>query len=495
VKDGVIAGETVFRLYDTYGFPVDLTGDIARERGLSLDMDGFNEAMAKQRTRAREASQFEMQHVERLNVPHKTEFTGYDYLEQPAEIVGLYRDNQMVDNLKIGDKGFVVLKETPFYAESGGQVGDKGFLESPRGVFEVLNTRKMNNAHLHEGIVRKGELSLRENILAKVDTDKRQRTALNHSATHLLHAALRRIVGEHVQQKGSLVEPERLRFDFSHFAPLKPEEIRAVEELVNAEVRRNTEVKTDIMAVEDALHGGAMALFGEKYGDKVRVLTMGGDFSVELCGGTHINRTGDIGLFKIIYEGGISAGVRRLEAVTGRDAFQWIQKLQMELEGVASLLKTNKEGVSEKLEQALSKTRQLERDLQQTKLSLAKGEGNGQDLSEKARDIAGVKVLSLEVPVFELKTLREMADHLKKKLKRSVVVLGGVSEQKVNLVCGVTPDCVDKIDATALIKHIAEQVGGQGGGRKDMASAGGTQPEALKKALESVYTWVESRVK
>jgi alanyl-tRNA synthetase len=496
LSDNTISGATVFRLYDTYGFPVDLTADIARERGLSLDMDGFEEAMAKQRTRAREASQFSGGFSDRIEIAHKTDFTGYEKLEEEETVLEIYVGTDKRSELKEGEEAAVVLSRTPFYAESGGQVGDQGILAFKNTEFLVKNTRKMGQAHLHYGVLKKGTLQVNQQVQAIVDKEKRRATALNHSATHLLHAALRQLLGSHVQQKGSLVEPQRLRFDFTHHEALSIEQIRALEKEVNEQVLLNTEVQTEVMPVEDALQSGAMALFGEKYGDSVRVLRMGGDYSVELCGGTHVHRTGDIGIFKVTSEGGISAGVRRLEAVTGLGAMAVINQQQASLDSFASLLKTGTDpkSIKEKLEQILSKNTKLEKDLQALKLELVSGKGST-DLSEKAKDINGIKVLAEQVSIDDPKTLREMVDRLKDKLKTAVIVLAAVKEGKISLVAGVTQDQVSVVHAGELVKQLSAMIGGQGGGRADMAQGGGSNANQLAEALSSVDSWVENCVK
>lgn len=498
-----LSGEIVFRLYDTYGFPVDLTADMARERGFLVDMDGFNEAMAIQKTRAREASQFSMQVSDKIDVAHVTDFTGYETLEEESEVLGLFFNQKEVTNLEKGDEGIVVLDHTPFYAEAGGQVGDQGKLFFKDGEFEVHNTRKSGQAHLHIGVMKEGSLALKSKVTAAVNKKKRKATALNHSATHLLHAALRKVLGNHVQQKGSLVEPERLRFDYSHFEPLTKQQIREIEHLVNDQIRYNTPVVTELMPVDEALESGAMALFGEKYDrDKpLRVLRMGGDFSIELCGGTHVVRTGDIGFFKIISEGGIAASVRRLEAVTGKPALDLMDKLQIQLDKIAFLLKTDPESAEEKLQQLMKKNKQLEKDIQQIKLKLLNNEGNAQnfqpkEIGDEHNDIK-VQVLAAEISDADAKMLREMMDRLKNQYKTAVIVLGTVHDQKVTLIAGVTPDVIEKyhIQAGEVVKEAARFVGGQGGGRADLAQAGGNQPEGLKDALESVFSLVHERIK
>lgn len=491
IRGTLIPGETVFKLYDTYGFPVDLTADIARERGLTLDMAGFEEAMKVQKARAREASHFAMT-SERIEVPHSTDFTGYNTLEQVAEVIDLMVEQKPVQALKMGEEGIVVLNQSPFYAEAGGQVGDQGELRFPNGLFEVRNTRKAGNAHLHYGILKKGSLKKGDQVDALVNKEKRRATALNHSATHLLHAALRQVMGTHVQQKGSLVEPDRLRFDFSHFEPLTLEQIHAIERLVNEKIQENSEVQTEELPIEEAMKSGAVALFGEKYGEHVRVLHMNNDFSVELCGGTHVTRTGDIGIFKITSEYGIAAGIRRLEALTGKRAVTWIENLENRLMSVATTLKCGTESIEEKVQQLTLKIRQFEKELQQTKNQLVKG---GSDLISQVREIKGIKVLAAKLPVGDSKTLREMVDHLKSKLGHAAILLSVVQDdQKIRLIAGVTDNCTAKIKAGELVNFVAHQVGGQGGGRPELAEAGGNQPETLDKALASVFEWVEKRL-
>jgi alanyl-tRNA synthetase len=498
MSDGtVILGETVFRLYDTYGFPVDLTADIARGQGLSLDMEGFNKAMEAQKTRARKASQFSADYSISLAPTHtagySTDFVGYQRLEEKSKVVALYQEGNAVSELKTDAIGAVVLDHTPFYAESGGQVGDQGVLRFSAGLFEVKNTKKVGEAYLHYGLVKEGFLKSQDTVLAAVDKETRYATALNHSATHLLHAALRQIVGSHVQQKGSLVEPLRLRFDFSHAEPLTLEQMQKIEKLVNEKIRDNSVVATEIMSVDRAINSGAVALFGEKYGKEVRVLQMGGNFSVELCGGTHVQRTGDIGLFKITAEYGVAAGIRRLEAITGERALEWGHRIAANLDRIGALLKCRPESIEEKVQQLIAKTQLLEKDLQQLKAKLATGKGV--DLTEQILEVKGIPVLAAKLPVGDLKTLRETIDRLKSQLRTAVIVLAGVDEQhKINLIAGVTADCTDKIQANSLVNYVAKQVGGQGGGRVDMAQAGGNQPGHLDAALNSVYKWVEEKL-
>ena len=496
IAGSLIPGETVFRLYDTYGFPVDLTADIAREKELTLDMAGFNEAMEAQKARAREASTFGAHQTDKLEITHTTDFVGYEHLSEAVKIMALYQEDRTASTLKAGETGIVILDHTPFYAEAGGQVGDQGILQVKEGIFEVQNTRKKGEAHLHHGFVKSGLFKVGDTVTAVVDKDKRVATALNHSATHLLHAALRSVLGTHVQQKGSLVEPERLRFDYAHFEPLNSGQVQTIEHLVNTKIRENSSVETKVLPVEQALSSGAMGLFGEKYGKEVRVLHMGDGFSVELCGGTHVSRTGDIGLFKITSEYGVAAGVRRIEAVTGERALNWLDALEGKLNRVATLLKCEPEGIEEKVEQLAIKARQFEKELQQLKTKVAKGDvSEGSDLTKQVKLVKGIKVLAAKLSVGDPKILREMVDGLKDKLGSAVIVLGVVeADNKVSLIAGVTRDLTSKIEAGHLIKHVAAQIGGQGGGRADMAQAGGNQPEQLDEALTSVYEWVEGRL-
>ncbi len=488
-----IPGATVFRLYDTYGFPVDLTADIARERGMSLDMEGFNQAMEAQKTRAREASQFGANYNEALNVTHKTDFVGYERLTETSKVIALYQAGSEVRALQTGDVGAIVLDHSPFYAEAGGQVGDQGVFQFLNGIFVVQNTRKVGEAHFHEGVVKKGTVAPGIEVVARVDQNKRTATALNHSATHLLHAVLRIVLGEHVQQKGSLVEPDRLRFDFSHSEPVQLEQIHRIEQLVNEKIRENSVVATEILPVDQALSSGAMALFGEKYGKEVRVLHMGGDFSVELCGGTHVQRTGDIGLFKITSEYGISAGVRRIEAVTGLKALEWVDVLAGRLNRISELVKSPTDGVEDRIQQLIAKNKQLEKDCQKLKSSLVSGKG----VEESAQEIQGIKILAAKLPMGDIKALREMVDQLKNKWGSAVIVLGIVDEQeRAHVVAGITPDCVTKFNVKAndLVNYVSGQIGGQGGGRAEMAQGGGNQPERLEQALETVYGWVKDHL-
>lgn len=487
-----ILGETVFKLYDTYGFPVDLTADIARERGLQLDMAGFEREMAAQRERARAHSQFGLRQTADLGIGGCTEFHGYDRLEEEATVVALFREGQAVEMLNAGEEGVAVLDHTPFYAESGGQVGDTGWLRADGLEFEVHDTRKQGEGvFTHIGAVKQGQLRRGATVLAQVDAAQRQATALHHSATHLMHAALRQILGTHVSQKGSRVDPQRLRFDFAHFEPVTPEQLEAVERLVNAQIRGNVAVDTTIMAPEEAIAAGAMALFGEKYGDRVRVLRMG-DFSTELCGGTHVRRVGDIGLFKIVAESGVAAGVRRIEAVTGERALDTIAALQERATQAAHLVKGDRDNFPDKVRQLVERTRQLEKELEQLKGRLASGQGS--DLLSQMVEINGVKVLAARLDGVDAKTLREAVDRYKQQLKAAAVLLATVEEGKVRLVAGVTPAETARINAGELVNIVAQQVGGKGGGRPDMAQAGGTDPTALDAALRTVPDWVRKQL-
>ena len=489
-----IPGEVVFTLYDTYGFPLDLTNDIARERGLTIDMPGYDKAMEAQRARARAAGAFKVDYTAAgLDVP-ATEFIGYSSLAEQGVILALLKGGAAVDHLSEGDDGVVVLDRTPFYGESGGQVGDSGYIESGSSRAEVRDCQKQGDSHLHIVHVLQGTLRVGDTIKAKVDENVRQATALNHSATHLLHAALRKILGEHVTQKGSLVDSERLRFDFSHFEAVKPEQLKAIEILVNDQIRANSAVTTDHCDMDEAKAKGAMALFGEKYGDRVRVLTMGEGFSVELCGGTHVSRTGDIGLMRITSESGVAAGVRRIEAVTGAKALALFDNLDQLVESATRTLKTNRDSLIEKIEQLTNQNRKLEKDLAQMKTRLATSGGG--DVLSQARDIEGIKVLALNLDGADSKSLRDTVDQFKNKLGKAVVLLATVEEDnKVALVAGVTQNLTDKIKAGDLMRHVAEQIGGKGGGRPDMAQGGGNDVAALESALASVVSWVERQLK
>ena len=485
----VIPGEVVFKLYDTYGFPVDLTADIARERELSVDEAGFEREMQAQRERARSASAFDLDYNSLVKVEGETRFTGYQGTSGTGTVLALLKEGMNVDSLSAGEEGVVVLDQTPFYAESGGQAGDCGYLSLDGVRFDVRDTRKAGGAFLHHGILDAGSLKVGDAVQAVVDASVRQATALNHSATHLLHAALRQILGEHVSQKGSLVDSQRLRFDFSHFEAIKPEEIRALEALVNAEIRKNSVVDVEETDIETAKTKGAMALFGEKYGDQVRVLTMGGGFSVELCGGTHVSRTGDIGLFKIVSEGGVAAGVRRIEAVTGELALAYLNGAEEQLKEAAQLVKGSRENVLDKLSALLERNRQLEKELEQLKAKAASAAGD--DLAGSAVEIKGAKVLSARLDGLDGKALLALVDQLKNKLGSAVVLLGGVQDDKVVLVAGVTQDLTGKLKAGDLMKQAAAAVGGKGGGRPDMAQGGGTDAAQLDAALALVRGFAE----
>ncbi|ELY4323692.1 alanine--tRNA ligase [Cronobacter turicensis] len=484
-------GETAFRLYDTYGFPVDLTADVCRERNIKVDEAGFEAAMEEQRRRARESSGFGADYNAMIRVDGASEFKGYDQTELTARVTALFIDGKSVEQVTAGQQAVVVLDETPFYAESGGQVGDKGELKGNGFTFTVNDTQKYGQAIGHIGELTSGVLKVGEGVKAEVDQARRERIRLNHSATHLMHAALRQVLGTHVAQKGSLVNDKGLRFDFSHFEAMKPEEIRKVEDLVNAQIRRNLPIETNVMDLEAAKAKGAMALFGEKYEDRVRVLSMG-DFSTELCGGIHASRTGDIGLFRIVSESGTAAGVRRIEAVTGEGALSLVHAQNDRLNELSHLLKSDSQTLNDKVRAMVERTRQLEKELQQLKEQQAAQESA--NLSSKAVDINGVKLLVSELVGVEPKMLRTMVDDLKNQLGSSVIVLATVAEGKVSLIAGVSKDVTDRVKAGELVGMIAQQVGGKGGGRPDMAQAGGTDAAALPAALGSVESWVTAKL-
>ncbi|MFA7893303.1 alanine--tRNA ligase [Pseudomonas putida] len=485
----VVPGDVVFKLYDTYGFPMDLTADIARERELSIDEAGFEREMEAQRERARSASAFGMDYNSLVKVDSATEFLGYEATEASAKIIALYHDGQPVDQLGEGQEGVIVLDRTPFYAESGGQVGDSGYIQAGSARFDVRDTTKTGGAFLHHGVVATGALVIGSAVQTKVDADVQHATALNHSATHLLHEALRQVLGEHVQQKGSLVDSQRLRFDFSHFEAVKPEQLKALEEIVNREVRRNTPVQTELTDIETAKAKGAMALFGEKYGDTVRVLTMGGDFSVELCGGIHAKRTGDISVFKIISEGGVASGVRRIEAVTGAAALAYLNAAEEQVKEAAQLVKGNRDNLIDKLSAVLERNRQLEKQLEQLQAKAASAAGD--DLSNAAVSVKGAKVLAARVDGQDGKALLALVDQLKNKLGHAVILLGSEHEGKVVLVAGVTKDLSSQLKAGDLMKQAAAAVGGKGGGRPDMAQGGGVDVAALDQALALAVPFAE----
>ncbi|HFD3849189.1 TPA: alanine--tRNA ligase [Klebsiella variicola subsp. variicola] len=491
LKGDTLDGETAFRLYDTYGFPVDLTADVCRERNIKVDEAGFEAAMEEQRRRARESSGFGADYNAMIRVDGASEFKGYDHLELNGKVTALFIDGKAVDSVSAGQEAVVILDQTPFYAESGGQVGDKGELKGAGFSFAVSDTQKYGQAIGHIGKVASGSLKVGDAVQADVDEARRQRIRLNHSATHLMHAALRQVLGTHVAQKGSLVNDKALRFDFSHFEAMKPEEIRAVEDLVNAQIRRNLAIETNIMDIDAARASGAMALFGEKYDDRVRVLQMG-DFSTELCGGTHAARTGDIGLFRITSESGTAAGVRRIEAVTGEGAIAMLHAQSDQLSDIAQLLKGDSHNLGEKVRAALERSRQLEKELQQLKEQAAAQESA--NLSSKAEEINGVKLLVSELAGVEPKMLRTMVDDLKNQLGSTVVVLATVADGKVSLIAGVSKDVTDRVKAGELVGMVAQQVGGKGGGRPDMAQAGGTDASALPAALASVKGWVSAKL-
>ncbi|MBV7261877.1 alanine--tRNA ligase [Photobacterium sp. WH24] len=487
----VLDGETVFKLYDTYGFPADLTNDVARERGFSIDEEGFNNAMEAQRQRAREAGQFGVDYNDSVKVDAETEFCGYDGTQGEGQIVALFRDGEAVDTVAAGDKALIILDHTPFYAESGGQCGDTGLLSAKGVVFTVEDTQKFGDAIGHQGTLSEGSLSVGDRVNAQVDAKRRAAISLNHSATHLLHAALRQELGEHVAQKGSLVKPDSLRFDFSHLESVKPEQLRKIERVVNEQIRLNHVIETNVMDIESAKSKGAMALFGEKYDDQVRVLSMG-DFSTELCGGIHARQTGDIGLFKIVSEGGIAAGVRRIEAVTGEGAIEVLHEQDSLLAETASLVKSDSASVAIKVNALVTHSKQLEKEIQQLKDKLAAQESA--DLINQVQEINGTKVLIAKLDGADNKALRGMVDELKNQLGSGVVVLGNVSDGKVGLIAGVTKDVIAKVKAGDLVNMVAQQVGGKGGGRPDMAQAGGTDAGALPAALESVSPWLTERL-
>lgn len=491
LKGDTLDGETAFRLYDTYGFPVDLTADVCRERNIKVDEAGFEAAMEEQRRRARESSGFGADYNAMIRVDGASEFKGYDHLELNGKVTALFIDGKAVDSVSAGQEAVVILDQTPFYAESGGQVGDKGELKGAGFSFAVSDTQKYGQAIGHIGKVASGTLKVGDAVQADVDEARRQRIRLNHSASHLMHAALRQVLGTHVAQKGSLVNDKALRFDFSHFEAMKPEEIRAVEDLVNAQIRRNLAIETNIMDIDAARASGAMALFGEKYDDRVRVLRMG-DFSTELCGGTHAARTGDIGLFRITSESGTAAGVRRIEAVTGEGAMAILHAQSDQLNDIAQLLKGDSHNLGEKVRAALERTRQLEKELQQLKEQAAAQESA--NLSSKAEEINGVKLLVSELTGVEPKMLRTMVDDLKNQLGSTIVVLATVADGKVSLIAGVSKDVTDRVKAGELVGMVAQQVGGKGGGRPDMAQAGGTDASALPAALASVKGWVSAKL-
>jgi len=492
LKGNELPGDIAFKLYDTYGFPVDLTADIARERDLTVDQDGFEKQMAAQRDRARAASKFGVGDETRIKTDIETKFSGYDFVKSDGKIVALYEGGKSVSSLTSGDEGIVILDSTPFYAESGGQVGDVGYINTDGSSFVVNDTQKSGKANIHIGHVHRGEISVGDKVTSIVDSERRAAIMLNHSATHLMHAALRQVLGDHVQQKGSLVAPDRLRFDFSHDERVTVEQLKQIEDLVNEQVRRNISAETNLMSYDDAVASGAIALFGEKYDDEVRVLRLGDGFSVELCGGTHVSSTGDIGVFKITSEGGVASGVRRIEAVTGKNALAWIDANQQSLDVVALLLKGPRDQAATRVEQLLRRNKELEKELAATRQQLLTG---GAGVADDVIEVDGIKVLASRMDGADARTLRDAVDKFKDKLQSAVVVLGSVEDGKVRLAAGVTKDNTDRIRAGDVIKPVAAQVGGKGGGRPDFAQAGGNNPEALDAALASVADWVSTQLK
>jgi alanyl-tRNA synthetase len=492
LNGNIIAGDTVFTLYDTYGFPVDLINDIAREKNLSLDMPGYEKSMTAQRERARAAGNFNVSHTQQLTLDGETKFTGYQATSGKGSIKALLLNGAQVDNVFKGDEVVIVLDSTSFYAESGGQTGDHGLLRSDSGELTVTDCQKQGAHFLHIGIVTLGSLSVNQKLESEVNVSTRLATGLNHSATHLLHATLRKVLGEHVVQKGSLVDGNRLRFDFSHAEPIAPEQRKLIERIVNEEIRRNTSIKTEICDMEEAQNKGAMSLFGEKYGDEVRVLTIGNGFSIELCGGTHALRTGDIGLFKIISEAGISSGVRRIEAVTGESALSYIGKLEQDLEDVCRVLKTSSDSLAQKVAALSSDSKELEK--QNTQLKSKMASIAGMDLLSTAKEIKGIKVLSANISGVDPKTLRNTVDQLKNKLGASVVMLATVNKGKVSLVSGATQDVSKHLHAGELMEFVVSQMDGKGGGRHDMAQGGSSNAEALPEAINSVFGWIEKKL-
>ncbi|HIP67311.1 MAG TPA: alanine--tRNA ligase [Chromatiales bacterium] len=494
VEGDVLSGEAVFKLYDTYGFPADLTADVAREHGLKIDMAAFEKAMDSQRERARASSQFASTGNKLIPVDNNlpaTEFLGYEKLVEEARVLALFSDGQPEGEFTAGAEGVVVLDRSPFYAESGGQVGDTGVLLSNGSEFVVEDTQKQGDVFLHIGHQISGTLQPGHVVQAAVDEERRQAIVLNHSATHLMHKALQEVLGSHVQQKGSLVTPERLRFDFSHFEPLTAEQIARIEALVNQQIRKNSGAFTEILPIEEAKKQGAAALFGEKYGDEVRVMRIG--FSLELCGGTHVNRAGDIGVFKIINETGIASGVRRIEAVTGEHALDWVAQESRTLESVAAMLKSNKQQVAAKVEQILTREKELEKQLETLKSKISSQAGN--NLIDQAVDVGGIKVLAAKLEGADPKSLRETVDQLKQKLGRAAVVLAAVNGNKVSLVAGVTKAETKQLKAGELVNLVASKIGGKGGGRPDMAQAGGNDPSQLEPALQQVPDWVSEQLR
>ena len=491
IKDKQIPGEMVFKLYDTYGFPVDLTADIARERNLSLDMHGYEKAMEAQREQARSSSKFGLDYNDAISTDAETDFTGYDHLKDQSEVEALFKAGEPVSSITTGDEAVVILKKTPFYAESGGQAGDTGLLSNENCRFDVMDTQKQAKAFIHIGSLAEGSLSVGDKLSAVIDAERRDATIRNHSATHLMQAALRNVLGAHVQQKGSLVDSEKLRFDFSHNEAVNAEQLFEIERVVNQQIRNNLPTAAEVMAIADAKAKGAMALFGEKYGDEVRVISMG-DFSIELCGGVHVKRTGDIGTFKIVAETGIASGVRRIEAITGIAAVDYSNQQSCKINKLSSLLKASTDEVEGKLEQLLNKLKTQEKEISQLKSKMATQTGG--DLTADAVEIDGIKVLAVKLDGVDSKSLRDTMDQLKNKLGSAIIVLATTDDNKVSLCAGVTKDQIKRLKAGDLVNMVASQVGGKGGGRPDMAMAGGTQPENLDVALASVNDWVKQQL-
>ena len=497
LQDKTITGDTLFKLYDTYGFPVDLTADIARERGLEIDEAGFEACMEAQRERGRSASQFGVDYNKDVQVDCESVFTGYDQVKQDATVIEIFAGADPVETLSEGQQGIIVLDETPFYGESGGQVGDTGILTSSSASFIVKDTQKQGNSVLHIGEVSKGVISKGDQLSAEFDLEARKAISRNHSATHLMHAALRQVLGDHVSQKGSLVDAEKLRFDFSHFEPVTPEQLQQIEQIVNAQIRGNSEASAKEMELDAAKASGAMALFGEKYDDVVRVVSMGepqddGSFSTELCGGVHVSRVGDIGFFKITAESGIASGVRRIEAVTGEAAVNWVEAKDSQLDSLARLLKSSRDEVNVKVEQLIQKLKEQEKQLSQLKGKMASQAGS--DLSSQAEDIGGIKVLTAHIDGADSNTLRDTLDQLKNKLGSAAIVLASEADGKVKLIAGVSKDLTKTIKAGELVNVAAAEVGGKGGGRPDMAQAGGSKPEAIPQALDAARNWLQSQL-
>ena len=492
IKDQQIPGEMVFKLYDTYGFPVDLTADIARERNLKLDMGGYEKAMQVQREQARSSSKFGLDYNDAISTDAVTDFTGYDHLEDQSEVEALFKGGESISSITAGDEAVVILKKTPFYAESGGQAGDTGLLSNDNCRFDVMDTQKQAKAFIHIGSLAQGSLSVGDKLTAVIDAERRDATIRNHSATHLMQAALRNVLGAHVQQKGSLVDSEKLRFDFSHNEAVNAEQLFEIERIVNQEIRRNLATDAEVMPIADAKAKGAMALFGEKYGDEVRVISMG-DFSIELCGGVHVKRTGDIGAFKIVAETGIASGVRRIEAITGIAAVEYSNQQSIKINKLSSLLKASYDEVEGKLEQVLGKLKAQEKEISQLKSKMASQAGG--DLTADAVEVDGIKVLAVKLEGVDSQSLRDTMDQLKNKLGSAAIVLATAEGNKVSLCAGVSKDQIKRLKAGDLVNMVASQVGGKGGGRPDLAMAGGTRPENLDAALASVKSWIEQQLR